>query len=50
MRVALDLETTGELSREMVQLQLGIHPDWGWESLSPGLGVMNPVDNEAAWP
>ena len=50
MKITLDLEAKGELSREMVQLQLGIHPDWGWESLSPGLGVMNPVSNEAAWP
>ena len=50
MKVTLDFEAKGELSREMVQLQLGIHPDYGWESLSPGLGVMNPVSNEAAWP
>ena len=50
MKITLDLEAKGALSREMVQLQLGIHPDWGWESLSPGLGVMNPVSNEASWP
>ena len=50
MKVTLDLEAKGVLAEEMVQLQLGIHPDWGWESLSPGLGVMNPVSNEAAWP
>ena len=50
MKVTLDLEAKGEMAKEMVQLQLGIHPDWGWESLSPGLGVMNPVSNEASWP
>ncbi len=50
MKVTLDIEAKGELAREMVQLQLGIHPDYGWESLSPGLGVMNPVSNEASWP
>ncbi len=50
MKVTLDIESKGVLAEEMVELQLGIHPDWGWESLSPGLGVMNPVSNEAAWP
>ena len=50
MKVTLDIESKGVLSKEMVELQLGIHPDWGWESLSPGLGVMNPVSNEASWP
>ena len=50
MKVTLDLEEKQVLSNEMVELQLGIHPDYGWESLSPGLGVMNPVSNEAAWP
>ena len=50
MKVTLDIETKKVLGAEMVQLQLGTHPDYGWESISPGLGVMNPVSNEAAWP
>ena len=50
MKVTLDFEAKKVLAAEMVDLQLGIHPDYGWESISPGLGVMNPVSNEAAWP
>ena len=50
MKITLDFEAKKVLAAEMVDLQLGIHPDYGWESISPGLGVMNPVSNEAAWP
>ncbi len=50
MKVTLDLEAKKVLADEMVEIQLGIHPDWGWEGISPGPGVMNPVSNEASWP
>ena len=50
MKVTLDLEAKGRLVEEGVQIQLGIHPDYGWEGISPGPGVMNPVSNEASWP
>ena len=50
MKVTLDIETKKVLAAEMVDLQMGVHPDYGWEAISPGPGVMNPVSNEAAWP
>ena len=50
MKITLDIEAKKVLSAEMVELQMGIHPDYGWEAISPGPGVMNPVSNEAAWP
>ena len=50
MKVTLDIEAKKVLAAEMVDLQLGLHDDYGWDAISPGLGVMNPVSNEAAWP
>ena len=50
MKITLDLEAKKVLADEVIQIQLGEHPDWGWEGISPGPGVMNPVSNEASWP
>ena len=50
MKVTLDIETKQVLAAEMVDLQMGVHPDYGWDAISPGPGVMNPVSNEASWP
>ena len=50
MKVTLDLEAKKVLSDEAIQIFMGQHPDYGWDGISPAIGVMNPVSNEAAWP
>jgi len=50
MKVTLDLEEKKVMSDEVVQIMMGVHPETGWDGISPSIGVMNPVSNEASWP
>ncbi len=50
MKVTLDLEAKKVMSDEVIEIMMGVHPDTGWDGISPSIGVMNPVSNEASWP
>jgi len=50
MKVTLDLEEKKIMSDEVVQIMMGVHPDHGWDGISPSIGVMNPVSHSVGWP
>ena len=50
MKVTLDLEEKKIMADEVVQIMMGVHPDHGWDGISPSIGVMNPINNDLAWP
>ncbi len=50
MKVTLDLEEKKIMADEVVQIMMGVHPDYGWDGISPSIGVMNPINNDLGWP
>ena len=50
MKVTLDLEEKKIMADEVVQIMMGVHPDHGWDGISPSIGVMNPINNDLGWP
>ena len=50
MRVTLDLEEKNIKAEEVVQIMMGVHPDYGWDGISPSIGVMNAISNDLGWP
>ena len=50
MKINLDLEEKKVMADEVIEIMMGVHPDTGWDGISPSIAVMNPIDHNAAWP
>ena len=50
MKINLDLEEKKVMADEVIEIMMGVHPDTGWDGISPSIAVMNPINHDASWP